>query len=113
MKVVPPVLVAAALCLFGPAAPAADRGPACAADPHAPGIQGRIANLRNYMVRIERSVDLLEQRRLLAIHLKVMGEGMRELRKDGTSEACRAEMMHALMEQMLLHQLAEQEARER
>lgn len=113
MKALTRALLAAALCLLAAGAPAADRGAACAADPGAPGIRGRIDNLRSYMERIERSVDPIEQRRLLAIHLKVMGEGMRELRKDGTSQACRSEVMHVMMEQMLRHQLAEHEARER
>jgi hypothetical protein len=106
-------LASAALCLLAPAALAADPATACANERQAPGIQGRIHNLRTYMERIERASDPLEQRRLMAIHMKVMGEGMRELRKDETSDACRVAMLHVMMEQMLRHHLAEQEARER
>lgn len=113
MNLLTGALASAALCLLAPAALAADPATACANDRQAPGIQGRIHNLRTYMERIERSSDPLEQRRLMAIHMKVMGEGMRELRKDETSDACRVAMLHVMMEQMLRHHLAEQEARER
>lgn len=108
------VIIACALCLPTPAlAMPAEPPSACATDPGALGILGRMGNLRAYIERIERSVDPLEQRRLMAIHLKVMGEGMRELRKHEAGEPCRVEMLHAMMEQMLRHQIAEQEVRER
>ena len=113
MNLLTGALASAALFLLAPAGLAADPAAACANDRQAPGIQGRIHNLRTYMERIERSSDPLEQRRLMAIHMKVMGEGMRELRKDETSDACRVAMLHVMMEQMLRHHLAEQEARER
>ena len=102
-----------ACALLLPASAAAQPLSACAADPHAPAFLGRLDNLRGFMTRIERSTDTAEQRRLMAIHLKAMGESVRELRKREAGERCREEVMHSMLDQMLRHLLAEHEARER
>ena len=81
----------------------------CAKDPQTLGLRQRIENIRGQMDRIEAAADPAEQRRLLDLHAKTMQEGMRELRLRAPDSACRQEMMHAMMEQMLRHQVALQD----
>ena len=88
----------------------ADAGlPECRKDPQSSGLAQRVENIREQMERAELSTDRSEQRRLLDLHAKTMHEGMRELRRRHTTAGCREEMMHAMMEQMMRHQLALQE----
>jgi hypothetical protein len=61
--------------------------------------------MQEQMDRIERATDRQQQRRLMELHMKKMHEGMRELRRRDTGERCRLEMMHAMMEQMMRHQM--------
>jgi hypothetical protein len=104
------ILIAALACSF--ALPVlADRGLAqCEKDPQARGLTQRVENIREQMERAELSTDRAEQRRLLELHAKTMHEGMREMRRREATPACREEMMHAMMEQMMRHQLALQDA---
>jgi len=102
----------AAMCLIA-AAPAAfavagTRSP-CQEDPRAAGLPERIDNLKSQMSRIEWTIDRDERRRLMEMHMKVMHEGITELDRRQASDGCRVEMMHALMEQMMRHQLAAQD----
>jgi hypothetical protein len=101
--------LACALALAASAA-AADVPSACESDP---GLAQRVANLHEQMRRIEAADGRAEQRRLMDLHLKAMQEGLRELRGRGPDEACRLEVMQAVMEQMLRHQLALRESAER
>jgi len=82
----------------------------CERDPGARGLTQRVENIREQMERAEQSGDRAQQRRLLELHAKTMHEGMRELRRRETTTGCREEMMQAMMEQMMRHQLALQEA---
>jgi len=107
------LLIAAALGLVAPGALAVHTTAACANDPQAAGLGQRIDNLRDHMRRIEETQGRPEQRALMDLHLKAMQEGLRELRGRGTTDACRLEVMHALMEQMLRLQLAERESADR
>jgi hypothetical protein len=102
-------LIAAVACAL--ALPVlADAGlPECRKDPQARGLAQRVENIREQMERAELSTDRAEQRRLLELHAKTMHEGMRELRRRHASPGCREEMMHAMMEQMMRHQLALQD----
>jgi hypothetical protein len=81
----------------------------CAKDPKATGLPERLARMRDQMDRIEWATDKEEQHRLMDLHVKTMQEGMREVRRRETTTGCRLEMMQALMEQMMRHQLAAQE----
>ena len=81
----------------------------CERDPRARGLPERMHSMSNEMDRIEWTLDRAEQRLLLDLHAKKMQEGLRELRQRKAGEACRLEMMHAMMEQMLRHQLAASE----
>jgi hypothetical protein len=107
------LVVAAGLGLAAPGALAVHTTPACANDPQAAGLAQRIDNLRDHMRRIEKTQGRPEQRALMDLHLKAMQEGLRELRGRGTTDACRLEILHALMEQMLRLQLAERESADR
>jgi len=91
-------LLGVASCAWAQASPSA-----CAT-----GLAQRLENLQQQMRRIEESQGA-EQRRLMDLHLKSMQEGLRELRQRGASEPCRIEVMQAVMEQLLRHQLALQE----
>ena len=82
----------------------------CHDDPKATGLETRMQQMKDQMDRIEWTIDRAEQRGLMDLHMKKMHEGMRELRRREASEGCRLEMMHAMMEQMMRHQLAQQDA---
>jgi hypothetical protein len=94
-------LAAAILAAVPVSAVAAD---ACASDPAAAGLRGRIANMSEKMQRIRHAAGPEEQQRLLALHAKLMREGLRELRARPASVPCRLEMTEAMMDQMLLHE---------
>lgn len=103
-------IAAVLLLAAAPVAFAAPQRPsACGADPNAAGLPERIQNLKSQMNRIEWTADREERRRLMDLHMKVMHEGIRELDRRDASDGCRMEMMHAMMEQMMRHQLAVQE----
>jgi hypothetical protein len=89
---------------------AADDTAPCAKDPKASGLPERLVRMRDQMDRIEWATDKEEQRRLMDLHLKTMQEGMREVRRRETGTGCRIEMMQALMEQMMRHQMAAQDS---
>jgi len=101
MKTAIRIALAAAALVALPAA--ADMG-ACASDPAATGLRARVESMSEKMDRIRASADPAEQRRLMALHAKLMQEGLQELRKRNASLACRVEMTDAMMYQMLLHQ---------
>lgn len=105
--------LAVCACVLGGFAAQAEPPSACAGDPGARGISERMGNLRTYIERIERGVERSERRRLMGIHLKAMGENIRELRSRALGQGCRIETMQAMMEQMLRHQIAAQEVEER
>lgn len=98
-----------ALSLAALPAFAAD-GSACANDPAGSGLAARVQNMHDKMERIRWTSDANEQRHLMDLHGKLMHEGMQELRKRNTGMACRLEIMNALMDQMIQHQQAAQEA---
>lgn len=93
------------------ALPALAAGPAsvCGDDASTAGLKARIRNLNMQMDRIQWSTDRGEQKRLLELHTKLMHEGMQQLRVRKTTPACRLEMTHAMMDQIIRHQLVEQE----
>lgn len=105
-----PRITLACLLAASSAAFAAERTGACATDPKATGLPERVETMRSHMNRIEWTEDRDERRRLMDLHMKVMHEGIRELNRREPSDGCRMEMMHAMMEQMMRHQLAAQEA---
>jgi len=107
------LIVAAGLGLAAPGALAVHTTPACANDPQAAGLGQRIDNLGVHMRRIEEAHGRPAQRSLMDLHLKAMQEALRELRGRATTDGCRLEIMHALMEQMLRLHLAEREAADR
>lgn len=82
----------------------------CHEDPKAVGLGTRMEQMKDQMDKIEWTTDRAEQRGLMDLHMKKMHEGMRELRRRDASEGCRLEMMHAMMEQMMRHQLVQQDA---
>ena len=94
-------LALAALAAF-PAA-AAELG-ACASDPAATGLSARLQNMQEKMDRARATRDAAERTELLALHDKLMREGLQELRKRNASLACRMEMTDAMMDQLMLHQ---------
>ena len=102
-------IAAVLLCATLPAS-GADEPRACVSDPNAAGLSERIAQMSDHMDRVERATDRAEQRRLLDLHTKKMHEGMRQLRHRGAGEGCRLEMMQAMLEQMMRHQLVERDA---
>jgi hypothetical protein len=98
-------------CLLTAAAAAfASPAPSCEGDPNAQGLAERMRSIRDQMDRIEWTGDVEQQRTLMSLHVKTMHESLRELRRRPASDACRIEIMHAMMEQMLRHQLAAQDA---
>jgi hypothetical protein len=90
---------------------AAEMSP-CMNDPQAEGMRMRMERMHEQMDRAQVLADPAEQRRLLDLHAKHMREGMRELRRreTGLEPACRMELMHAMMEQVIAHQCVAQEA---
>ena len=104
------ILIAAIACALSLPAIAGSEFAQCEKDPAGRGLTQRVENIREQMERAEQSGDRAQQRRLLELHAKTMHEGMRELRRRETTMGCREEMMQAMMEQMMRHQLALQEA---
>ncbi|HET9576515.1 MAG TPA: hypothetical protein VFP44_01745 [Usitatibacter sp.] len=98
----------AAACVFAAASTAfaaVESTVPCAQDPKARGLPERLERMRDQMDRIEWATDKEEQRRLMDLHLKTMQEGMREVRRRDTTAECRMQMMQALMEQMMRHEI--------
>jgi hypothetical protein len=95
-------LLATLACLLSFAAFA--EGP-CERDPAARGLTQRMKGMSEQMDRIEWTSDREEQQRLMELHMKKMREGMRELRHRKAGDACRVEMMQAMMEQMMRYHL--------
>jgi len=108
MRLLPAVAFA---CLLSTPALAADDLSACR-DPANQGLRQRMENIRDQMDRIEYAPTRDEQRRILELHSKTMHEGMREMRRRDPAPACREQMMYAMMEQMMRHQLAAQSVSE-
>lgn len=107
-----PMIRWTAILLAGAATVAvAAEGSPCRDDPRASGMNERMENMKSQMSVIERTTDRAEQRRLMEIHMKVMHDSMRELRRRDADERCRIEVMHTMMEQMMRHQLVEQDSR--
>ena len=102
---------AALACLIAAPVLAADDLSACR-DPQNQGLRQRMENIRDQMDRAEYATTRDEQRRLLDLHSKTLHEGMREMRRRDPVPACREQMMYAMMEQMMRHQLAAQSAPE-
>jgi hypothetical protein len=109
MNLISKFAAAGALAAASAAIAAPDAGTPCANDPKAAGLPQRIERMRDQMDRIEWTTDRVEQRALMDLHMKTMQEGMREVHRRPTTTECRIDMMQALMEQMVRHQLAEQE----
>ena len=103
------IAAACALAAASTALAAVDTVAPCAKDPRANGLPQRVERMQHQMDRIEWSTDREEQKRLLDLHLKSVQEGMRETKRRDTTAECRMDMMQALMEQMVRHQLAAQE----
>ena len=106
MNILPRVLGAALACLASFVAVA--EGP-CERDPAARGLTQRMQGMSEQMDRIEWTSDGEERQRLMELHMKKMREGMRELRHRKAGDACRIEMMQAMMEQMMRYHLVAQE----
>jgi hypothetical protein len=98
-----------AAVLLSAAAAAAAEPAGCADDPNARGMRERVEGMREQMKRIEFTADRNERERLMDMHLKKMREGMDTLRHRGAGEGCRMEFMQAMMEQMMRHQIAQQD----
>lgn len=105
MKLLSKVAAACVLAAASTAFAAVDGTAPCAKDPKARGLPERLERMRDQMDRIEWATDKEEQRRLMDLHLKTMQEGMREVRRRDTTAECRMDMMQALMEQMMRHEL--------
>jgi hypothetical protein len=108
MKTLSKIALACALAITSTAFAAADELAPCAKDPKANGLPQRVARMEEQMDRIDWSADPVEQRHLMDLHMKSMQEGMREVRRRETTVECRMDMMQAMMEQMMRHQLAAQ-----
>jgi hypothetical protein len=89
--------------------PAAEEFASCGKEPQNAGLRQRVLNIREQMDRAEWASDRSEQRRLLELHAKTMHEGMRELNRRTPPMQCREEILQAMMEQLLRHQVALQE----
>jgi len=98
-------LAAAAIAALPVAAADLD---ACASDPAASGLRARVENMSEKMDRLHLAAGPAEQQRLLELHGKLMREGLQEMRKRNTSLACRVAMTDAMMDQMLLHEAAQE-----
>lgn len=97
------------------AMPALAAPTACADDAQAEGLRARMESMHDQIERAQLLADPAQQRRLLDLHAKHMREGMRELRRrdPALQPACRLELMHAMMEQVIAHQAAVQDAGQR
>ena len=87
----------------------------CEGDPHAAGMQARMDTMHHQVMRAQALSDPAEQRRCMSLHAKLVSEGLRELRRrePELQPACRIELMHSLMEQMVAHQAATHELEDR
>ena len=87
----------------------------CARDPNATGMQTRIDSMHQQVMRAQAASDPAEQRRCMTLHAKLVGEGLRELRRrePELQPACRMELMQSMMEQMVAHQTTEHELEDR
>jgi hypothetical protein len=110
MKALSKVALACVLAATSTAFAAAEELAPCVKDPKAAGLPQRVARMNEQMDRIEWTTDPVEQRRLMDLHMKSMQEGMREVRRRETTAECRMDMMQAMMEQMMRHQLAAQDS---
>lgn len=90
----------AATAAFG-----ADASP-CASEPAMNGLRERITSLQDQMDRIEWTTDRAEHERLMDLHMKLMQEGMREIRHRELGTACRMDVMGSMMELIIRHQHA-------
>lgn len=109
MKAIIRFAFAAALAASIPAF-AAEEFASCGQDPQIAGLRQRVLNIREQMDRAEWAKDREEQRHLLELHAKTMHEGMREIVRRSPPAQCRQELLQAMLEQMLRHQVALQEA---
>ncbi|HET7401023.1 MAG TPA: hypothetical protein VFJ62_04550 [Usitatibacter sp.] len=109
MNTLSKIAFAYALAFASTAFAAAEEPAPCAKDPAANGLPQRMARMNEQMDRIEWTTDRAEQRRLMELHMKSMHEGMREVRRRHTTAECRMDMMQAMMEQMMRHELAAQD----
>jgi hypothetical protein len=102
----------AAICALAavPALAATSDLVVCAKEPQTQGLRQRVDNLRALMERIELTTERADQRRLLELHAKSTHEAMQQIRRREATVACRQELMHALMEQVLRYQVALYEA---
>lgn len=110
MNTLSKIALACALAVVSTAFAAADEVAPCAKDPKANGLPQRMERMKEQMDRIEWTTDPAEQRRLMDLHMKSMHEGMREVRRRETTAECRMDMMQAMMEQMMRHELAAQDS---
>ena len=78
---------------------------ACMKQPSGQGMRARMELMHEQMKRIEWTTDRADQAKLLDIHTKHMQEGLRELRRRDMDAGCRMEVMSAIMEEMVRHQL--------
>jgi hypothetical protein len=78
----------------------------CLSDPHAVGLRTRIEKMRDQVTRVQVAQDSAAQRRGMALHAKLVSEGLTELRRREPElrPGCRLEILHSLMEQMVAHQ---------
>jgi hypothetical protein len=100
-----------ALCV-SPSAFAGERS-MCAPGGAMRGMNERIDALRDQMDRIDRTEDRAKQRDMMDLHMKLMQEGMREIRNRDLRPECRMEMMTSMMEVMLRHQHAMHDPQDR
>ncbi len=101
------ILLGAALAMGS--AFADDDARVCTKAPEMRGMHERMQLMREQMDRIEWSQDRAEQGKLLDLHTKHMQEGLRELRHRDLTPGCRMEMMSSIMEEMVRHQLVQNE----
>ena len=110
MNTLSKIALGCTLAVASTAFAAAQEPAPCAKDPRANGLPQRMARMNEQMDRIEWTTDRAEQRRLMDLHMKSMHEGMREVRRRETTAECRMDMMQAMMEQMMRHELAAQDS---
>jgi hypothetical protein len=103
-KTVTAVLLCAAMSAGSALAEKADAA-ACMKQPSGQGMRARMELMHEQMNRIEWTTNRAEQSKLLDIHTKHMQEGLRELRHRDMDAGCRMEVMGAIMEEMVRHQL--------
>lgn len=72
----------------------------CDQDPRARGLKMRIEVITARMDRIEATLDRAEQKQLIELQAKTLREGFQQLRRREPNDACRVELLNALLEQM-------------